>query len=595
MRVAKLANSTMQTLQGIAVSPGVAIGEALVIDPRGYRAAHRLVAHDAVEDELQRWRHAAEAVASEISQSRDHVAAQLGDRYAAIFSAQLQMLGDPHLVEQIESLIRGQCYSGEYAVSQVFGEYAKILQTLDSQLIAQRANDIFDIEKRLLGKLLGRRQAPSDVPAPAIYLAHHLTPSEVVHWDADFVLGFASEIGGPGGHVAIVAEALEIPAVVGIGDFLASVAGGDLIIIDGDTGLVILQPDDATVTRYRALLEQRRSVVTQLASLKELPAETADGQRIQLMANIEFPREADASLGRGADGVGLYRTEFLYLGADHEPSEEEHYAAYSQVARAMGDRPIVIRTLDLGADKMGSVRSPEDERNPFLGLRSIRLSLRNLPLFRTQLRAILRASVLGNVRLMFPLISTIEELRRARSFLTDIMADLTSEGIDFDRTIPVGMMVEVPATVVLLGRFAKEVDFFSIGTNDLIQYTLAVDRSNKEVAGLYSASDPAVLRLLQMATTAARTAEIPTSLCGQMSASPIYTMPLLGLGLRSLSVPPVAIAEIKNVCRAVTLDQCEQVAKTALAMDSAQEITRYLKEELRRAVPRLSPETAGHP
>ena len=384
---------------------------------------------------------------------------------------------------------------------------------------------------------------------------------------------------------------MEIPAIVGTGSFLPEVTGGDVVIIDGDAGQVIVRPDDDTLNRYRLQAEQGRQAVTQLHSLRELPAQTACGEMIQLMANIEFPREAEAGLERGADGIGLYRTEFLYLGVSHEPSEEDHFQAYTRVLDAMQGRPVVIRTLDLGADKMGSVRHTFKENNPFLGLRSIRMSLRNLPLFRTQLRAILRASALGDIRIMFPLISTLEELRRAKSFLMDIMEDLDDEGVAFNRDVAVGMMVEVPATVLMLERFAKEVDFFSIGTNDLVQYALAVDRGNKEVAGLYNNSDPAVLRLIKMAIDVALTANVPSSLCGQMSSSQKYTMLLLGLGLRRLSVPPSALSKIKAVIRAVTLEQCQAVAAKALEIDTALEIRNYLKEELRRAVPTMDPGT----
>ncbi len=584
-----LAETAMQTLQGIAVSPGVAIGEALVIDNEGFRIPHRLVARDAVDDELARWQQSVAAVSEEIEQNRDRVAALLGEHYGAIFSAQLQMLCDPQLQQQVESLIRERHYSPEYAASRTLRGYAKVFEDLENQFMAQRANDVFDIEKRLLRELLGRRHEElSSLTSAAIVLAHNLTPSEAAHLNPTFVLGFVSEVGGPGSHTAIVAEAMEIPAVVGTGRFLTGVSGGDLVIVDGDQGRVILDPDEETLQRFRREVEQHRTLATRLESLRELPAQTACGERIQLSANIEFPREVDACLARGADGIGLYRTEFLYLGAECDPTEEDHYQAYAQVLKAMSGRPVVIRTLDLGADKMGSVRSSSEERNPFLGLRSIRLSLRNLPLFRTQLRAILRASTLGDARVMFPLVSTFQELRRAKAFLTDIMEDLEEEGIDFNRQIQVGMMVEVPATVMLLDRFAREVDFISIGTNDLIQYTLAVDRSNKDVASLYNAADPSILCLIDMAAKAARAAGIPASLCGQMSANPTYTMLLLGLGLRSLSVPPSAIPEVKRVCRSVTLAHCEKVAERALAKDSAVEVNNYLNQELRRAVPDLA-------
>jgi phosphotransferase system enzyme I (PtsI) len=574
----------MYILDGIAVSAGIAIGEAVVIDNEGFRIPDRLVDHEAVDDELARWHKSVAAVSDEIRRNRDRVAAQLGDHYGAIFSAQLQMLCDPQLQRQVEQLIRQQ-YSPEYAVSRTLRGFARVFQALENKLMAERANDVLDIEKRLLGELLGRQHEELlHLKSPAIILTANLTPSEAAHLDPSCVLGFVCEVGGAGSHTAIVAEALEIPAVVGTGRFLAGVSGGDTVIVDGHQGRVILQPDAATLACYRQRLEQRRTMATQLEALRGLTAETADGHRVELLANIEFPREVDSCLARGADGIGLYRTEFLYLAADREPTEDDHWQAYSQVVAAMEGRPVVIRTLDLGADKLQSSPNPNEERNPFLGLRSIRLALRNRDLFRTQLRAILRASALGPVRVMFPLISTLQELRHARSILADTMEDLEEEGAAFDRQIPVGMMVEVPAAVMLMDRFAKEVDFISIGTNDLIQYALAVDRSNTDVASLYNPADPAVLRLIQATMNAVRCAgeEVHATLCGQMSANRIFTMLLLGLGLRSLSVPPSSVPEIKHICRLVTLPRCEQVANKALTMETAVEITDYLSEELRR-------------
>jgi phosphotransferase system enzyme I (PtsI) len=360
-----------------------------------------------------------------------------------------------------------------------------------------------------------------------------------------------------------------------------------MIIVDGDRGLVIARPDDEHVARYRQLVEQRSSRIAELAQLRDLPSETLDGYPVHLMANIEFPHEISACQRRNADGIGLYRTEFLYLGSDTEPTEEDHFHAYREVVQAMGDRPVVIRTLDLGADKMGHLPRTEDEHNPFLGLRSIRLSLRNVDLFRTQLRAILRASVFGNVKILLPLITTLRELRQASLFLRETMEDLEDAGISFNRRIQLGMMVEVPAAVMMIDHFLKEVDFISIGTNDLIQYALAVDRSNKEVAELYQACHPAVLRLIDMTLRAARAAEVPASLCGQMSATPHYALLLLGLGLREFSLPSSALLQIKRVLRSVSLEQCRHIAETAMQMQSAQEIDTFLKEELKKLVPQV--------
>jgi phosphotransferase system enzyme I (PtsI) len=580
----------MQRLQGIAVSPGVVIGEALVMDNEGFRIPRRFVTRDAVDEELERLDKAIAAAGGEIARNRDAVSQELGEKYGAIFEAHLQILQDSHLRGELEEMIRQRHYSPEYAVSRTLRRYAQHFQRLESSYLAERVHDIFDIEKRLLRHLLGRRrEGIAHLTSPVLVLAHNLTPSETANLDRRFVRGFVTEVGGPGSHTAIVAEALEIPAVVGTGPFLTEVSGGDQVIIDGDKGLVILQPDEETLARYQLQREEIRSLAARLAPLRELPAETADGVRLQLLGNIEFPYEVEHCVDRGADGVGLYRTEFLYLGSETEPTEEVHYEAYSQVVRAIGDKPVTIRTFDLGADKVPHLPQPEDERNPFLGLRSIRLALRNLPMFRTQLRAALRASVLGNLRIMFPLVSTLLELRQAKMVLADVMEDLDERGIEFDRKLAIGMMVEVPAAVMMIDRFVDEVDFLSIGTNDLIQYTLAVDRSNKDVVSLYNAADPAILKQISWAIQAADRKPVPINLCGQMSGSPVYTMLLLGLGLRQFSVTPSAIPEIKNVCRHVTIEQCQAVAARALSMENARDIKSYLREELKKRVPESSP------
>jgi phosphotransferase system enzyme I (PtsI) len=369
---------------------------------------------------------------------------------------------------------------------------------------------------------------------------------------------------------------------------LNDVSDGDFVIVDGDHGRVIVAPDEPTLKRYEHEVEEHRSQALRLEELRDLPATTNDGVHVSLQANIEFPWEVEACLERGAEGIGLYRTEFLYLGAANEPTEAEHFSAYDGVVRQMQGRPVCIRTLDLGADKLGQLPTQEEERNPFLGLRSVRLSLKNVPLFRTQLRAILRASAHGSVRVMFPLIATLQELRQCKMVLADAIEDLEEAGLELDRSIEVGMMVEVPAAVVMLDRFLPEVDFISIGTNDLVQYTLAVDRSNKEVADRYRASDPAVLRFLEMSLSAAQDANVSVSVCGQMGGEPLYTMLLLGLGLRAFSVPPSTIPEIKNVCRHVSISECQQVARHVLALDNAWEIETYLREQLRKVVPELA-------
>ena len=576
----------MQRLQGIAVSPGVAIGEALVLDHEGFRIPRRFLPRDVVQQELDRLHQAIAQATAEIEQSRKRVSEQLGDDYASIFSAHVQMLNDPRLVQELEEMIRDRHYSPEYSVSRALRRYAKVFQSLEGAYMAERAQDIFDIEKRLLRLLLGeRREGISKITSEVLVLARDLTPSETANMNPEFIRGFVTETGGPSSHTAIVAEGLGIPAVVGVGLFLTEVSGGETVIIDGDEGVVILQPDEETLAKYLHEADQQRSLAAKLEELRDLPAETTDGVHVQLLGNIEFPSEVRQCLDRGVDGIGLYRTEFLYLTGATDPTESDHAAAYTEVAQAMGDRPIVLRTLDLGADKLPNLPMPDDERNPFLGLRSIRLALKHVDMFRTQLRAILRASTSGQLRVMFPLVSTLIELRRAKMVLADAMEDLEEEGVAFDRQIKVGMMVEVPSAVMMMDQFCDEVDFFSIGTNDLVQYTLAVDRSNKDVASLYTSSDPSVIKLIKMAIDVADARGKPISLCGQMSGNPMYTMLLLGLGLRSLSVTPAAAPEVKRVCRSVTIDQCREVAQRVLTLESARDVKTLLMEELSRLLP----------
>ncbi len=577
----------MLRLQGIAVSPGVAIGEALVLDNEGFRIPRRFLARDGVDRELARLDEALLATTAEIEESSQRIADQLGNDYGSIFSAHALMLNDRKLRASLEEHIRDRHYTAEYAVSRVLRNYAKVFQQLEGAYMAERANDVFDIEKRLLRRLLGeKREELSQVTGEVLVFARNLTPSETAAMRPEFIRGFATEIGGPGSHTAIVAEGLGIPAVVGTGAFLSDLSGGETVIIDGDEGVVILRPDEETLARYKHEVVEQKALMAKLSELSDKPCETLDGTRIELLGNIEFPAETSICLDRGVEGIGLYRTEFLFIAGDKEvPTEEDHANAYREVVEAMDGRPVVMRTLDLGADKLPNFPMPEDESNPFLGLRSIRLALKYVDLFRMQLRAILRASAYGDVRVMFPLVSTVLEMRHAKMILQDAMEDLEEEGVPFNRDIPVGMMVEVPSAVLMMDQFVEEVDFFSIGTNDLVQYTLAVDRSNKDVAALYTSADPAVIRLVKMAVDRANESGKPISLCGQMSGAPLYTMLLLGLGLRKLSVTPAAAPEVKRVCRSTTIEHCEAVAKRVLSLESARDVKTYLREELSKLLP----------
>ncbi|ASV76966.1 Phosphoenolpyruvate-protein phosphotransferase of PTS system [Thermogutta terrifontis] len=576
-------------LQGIAVSPGIAIGKAVVIGQDSFSIPREYVEADAVEQEVARFREALQVAAREIENNRDLVTRELGPKSGAIFQAHLEILEDPKIREDVESLIRNRQYSSEKAVSLVLRQFAEMFRRLPNPVIADRAYDVLDIERHLLRALLGQpHRSLYHLTSPAVVLARNLTPSEVANLDRKMVRGFATELGGPTSHTAIVAQGMGIPAVVGTGPFLTEVSGGDIVIVDGDRGIVIVRPDESTLREYEEEARAIRAFITELEKLRDLPAETLDGTRIEIYGNIEFPHEAALCLQNGAEGIGLYRTEFLYLGRNDLPSEEDHYQAYCEVVRIMGDRPVTIRTFDLGADKVPLQLGLEKEANPCLGLRSIRLALRYLPLFQTQLRAILRASVCGNVQIMFPMISTLAELRQAKLMLAEVMEDLAESRIPFRRDIPLGIMVEVPSVAVTIDRFLDEVDFISLGTNDLIQYTLAVDRTNRNVVNMYNATEPAVLRLIHHVIQEASRKGVPVSLCGQMSSHPLHTMLLIGLGLRKFSVAAHSILEIKKVCRSVTVQQCEALAKRALEMDHARDVQALLREQLIKLIPAFS-------
>jgi phosphoenolpyruvate-protein phosphotransferase (PTS system enzyme I) len=578
----------MEIKRGIPVSPGVALGPALVLNNEGYRIPRRFVEGDQAAAEMERLRGALQAAAIEARGNQQAVNDKLGKQYGAIFAAHAMLIEDPNMLREVERLIREQDHTAEYAVSRVIRRHAKTLESLDRNNLMLRTADLFDIEKLILRNLLGQRgELVSHLTEPVIIVARDLTPSETASLDRSKVFAFATEAGGRASHTAIMAGVLEIPAVVGIGRFLNDLSGGDEIIVDGNRGVVILNPDEETRQRYEATRQSLRTLETRLEELRELPAETKCGVRVQLFGNIEFPEEAAHCIDKGASGVGLYRTEFLYLNKTTDPTESEHVDAYLTVLRTLGPRSVVIRTLDLGADKFAMATEAGEERNPFLGLRSVRLCLRNLTLFKTQMRAILRASAFGDVRIMFPMVSTLLELRQCKMILAEVKEDLEDEGIPFNRKLPVGTMIEVPAAAILADQLAREVNFFSIGTNDLVQYTLAADRTNETVASLYNPGDPAVLRLLEIVIRAAKTHNIEVSVCGEMSGDPIYTLLLLGMGLRQLSVTPHNIPEIKKVIRSISLEEAIAVAQEALQLETARDVNNYLREQTRRILPEV--------
>ena len=578
----------MEVYRGIPVYPGVVIGPALLLDTEGYLIPQRSINSSEVTEEFERLRIGIRDAAIEVRSNQAIIADKVGTQYGAILGAHAQMIEDPFLRNEIESLISKSYFTAEYALSLVMRKHIKEIQSLPDSRMASRAADLFDIEKQILGKLIGqRKEGLNSLNEPVVILAHDLSPSETAKLNTKLVHAFATEAGGRTSHTSILAGALEIPAVVGLGKFISEVTGGDIVIVDGNSGLLIIDPDAETLKRYQKTKTDIVSLDASLESLRDLPAITQDGVEIKLLGNIEFPHETKHCLDKGAQGIGLYRTEFLFMGKDAVPSEEEQFEAYKEVVQAMGkDRPVVIRTLDLGGDKLAAFSNLHTpEKNPFLGLRSIRLCLRNIGLFKTQLRAILRASVYGNIQLLFPMISTVLELRQAKMIVSEVKEDLFEEKVPFNKDIPIGTMIEVPSAAILSELMAKEVSFFSIGTNDLVQYTLAADRSNEDVASLYNPGDPAVLRLIEMVVNAAKHSNVALNVCGEMSGDLIYTMLFLGLGIRQLSVSPHSIPEIKQFIRMVNLKDAERVAKEAMRQQTARDVNNYLREQTRKLLP----------
>lgn len=575
----------MEIKKGIGVSPGVAISKALVLGAEDLVIPKRQVPASQIDAEVGRFQNALDETIAELSKQRDDVLAHQRKEIAGILDFHIGILRDKSLIDQITSEIRERRGTPEYAVRSVMRGYAAIFSKMTDRYLSERVKDVHDVERQLLHRLIGQQRLDlAHLSSDAVVIAHDLLPSQTAALDRQHVKGFATDAGGRTSHTAIVARAMGIPAVVGLGDITAEIASGDVVIIDGNHGVVIIDPDEQAIAEHQQTELRRQKLDTERAALQELPAQTLDGHLISLMANIEFPAEVDEALRRGAEGIGLYRTEFLYLASDHEPSEEEHYGAYTDALLRLKNRPLVIRTLDLGADKYTQAKALNPERNPFLGDRSIRMCLHDIPMFKRQLRAIMRASVLGDVRVMFPMISTLMELRQAKMVLNDVMEELEDEGVSYNRDISIGIMIEVPSAALMAEKFAKEVNFFSIGTNDLVQYTLAVDRTNEKVAGLFCPGHPAVLGLIRDVIRKG-SRSISVSLCGEMAGEPLYTLLLLGLGLTTFSMNAPDIPEVKKIIRSTTMEHARQVARRVMSFDSERQVMHYLRDETRKIDP----------
>ncbi len=577
----------MQTFKGIAVSPGIVVGRVFVLDDQRRRIPKRLVKAEQVAVEHDRlWKSLGESIA-ELNGLRESTRRQLGDEAAKIFQFHIGMLSDASLTHPMHERIDREKITAEYAVYTGFEDLLRKFSKMADPSFQTKVDDIRDLSARVIKHLIGEHKGRLDTMASGVVVARDLTPSQTAGFDRRHVQAFTTDLGGRTSHTAIFARALGIPAVVGVGNITEFAIDDAPIIIDGDRGVVVVDPDQATLDEYEGFSEARQTLAISLHEFTGLPSITSDGTPIQLLGNIEIPEEITQVIKAGGEGVGLYRTEFLYLVDNIEPSEADHYEAYRRAVELSAGRPLTIRTMDLGADKATQERAENPERNPFLGLRSIRYCLQNLPMFKTQLRAILRASSLGPIKIMFPLVTNVSELRQGKYLLNDVMEDLEDEGLAFDRKVEVGMMVEVPSAAIMASTFARECAFFSIGTNDLVQYTLAVDRINERVANMYNPAHPAVLKLVRDVVRAARRYTIPVSCCGESAGDPEYALLLIGLGLRTLSATPSSIPGLKRVVRKVTVQQCERIAQKAISLDSDVAATAYLRDQARKIIPEL--------
>jgi len=560
--------------KGIAASPGIAAGRVYIYRKREPVIHREHIAAVHVPAEEERLDEAVRLSKIQLEDLRDKVAQELGASEASIFEAHLMMLDDPAFVPEIKDTIRQELIKAEHALFKVVERYVQTFNAIEDEYLKGRAADLKDIGERLAGNLLGMAgNTLEDLPEDAVILAVDLAPSDTARLDKSRCRAFVTEMGSRTSHTAIMARSMEIPAVVGIAGITGKAEDGDKIIVDGDAGLVWLNPDPATLKLYRRKQHEYRQLRQELQGLKDLPAETScGGRRVELSANIGTPEDCTAALANGADGVGLFRTEFLYIDRDHLPGEEEQLKAYTAAAMAMAPRPVIIRTLDIGGDKRLPYLHLPEEMNPFLGVRGIRLCLERPDIFKTQLRAILRAGISGNVRIMYPMIADVSEIRAANALLAEAKRELADEGISCADQLPVGIMIETPAAALTADLLAKEVDFFSIGSNDLIQYTMAADRMNERLYRLHELLHPAVLKLIKHIIDAAHRAGKWVGMCGEMAGSEEAAPLLLGMGLDEFSMSAASIPRIKKIIRSLSYAQAADIAREALALPAADSI-----------------------
>ena len=564
----------MQIVQGLGASAGIAIGRAVCLRTRARDVYRFPIAEDKIDAEVERLHQAVERASQELQRVRRRDFEGVKEDLSGIFEAHLLLLRDATFLGRVEGRIRDEHVNAEWAVERSTEELAQQFQKIENEYLRERGQDLLDVGGTLLRMLQGiSHHELSELEDDVIIVADDLPPAEAVRLGREQVVGFALEGGGRTSHTAIIARSLQVPAVTGLEKVTLAVTDEDPVIVDGSEGKVILHPTAEALEDYRGRQRRLEAEKEQSLATRDLPATTADGTAVALMANIDLPEEIDEAVSFGAAGVGLYRSEFLYIERSPElPTEEEHIALYRRLAEAMAPHPVIIRTYDLGGRKLAREMMDTREANPVLGLRGIRLTMARPEIFRTQLRALYRAGVHGEISMMLPLVSTLEEIRRFKEFAREIQAELAAEGLEYRRDLPLGVMIEVPSAALISDLLAPEVDFFSIGTNDLIQYSLAVDRNNDQVAGLYQPLHPGLLRMLGSIVGNARAHGIQVGICGEMASDPRLAPILLGLGLRRLSMSPRQVPAVKAAVRSVSIEEVESLTTECLGLSTAAEI-----------------------
>jgi len=569
-----MSNNAEIRFEGIGVSPGIAFGSIHVVREDTDEVVRYQIAPSQVTDEIGRFEAGLIQTRMQILEMQQRIAESIGAKDAAIFDAHLLVVEDRTLIDEVLRKLKNDLCNVEWAFQEVATRYAETLGKIDDPYLRERALDIQDVTKRVIHNLQGKApKAFLSLTQPHILVAHNLTPSDTASMSRENVLGIATDLGSRTSHAAILARSLNIPAVLGLHAITAKIETGQHVLVDGSDGWLIVNPTPETLEHYKQIESRRAKVTAQLKQLRETTSITRDGRHIVLSANIELPEDVDAVAANGAEGVGLYRTEFLYLNRETLPSEDEQYETYRKVAERVRPNPLIIRTFDLGGDKLATGAADiGDELNPFLGWRAIRFCLENQDIFKTQLRAILRASAVGNVKVMFPMISGLEELRRAIAVLEECKQQLRNSKTEMAEKLEVGAMVEIPSAAICANALAREVDFLSIGTNDLIQYALAVDRVNEKVAYLYEPTHPAILRLLKMVADAAHANHIWVGVCGEMAGDVALVPLLLGLGVDELSASATLVPRVKRAVQSVTIPECRELVEQTLKLNTASEI-----------------------